>query len=97
MRTALVLVAVLMVSLAEPVLAHRIDEYLQATTISLEQERIGVEIRLTPGVEVFRAVFAKIDTDGDGSISRGRATRVRRSRSPRPVFDARFQANPTSG
>jgi hypothetical protein len=49
--------------------AHRLDEYLQATTISVEKDRVQAQIRLTPGVEVFRAVLTTIDTDADGVIS----------------------------
>lgn len=52
-----------------PASAHRLDEYLQATTISLEKECVGVRVCLTPGVDVFQAVLAEIDTDGDGVIS----------------------------
>jgi hypothetical protein len=49
--------------------AHRLDEYLQATTISLEKDRVEAQIRLTPGVAVFPFIMATIDTDGDGVIS----------------------------
>ena len=49
--------------------AHRLDEYLQATTISVEKNRVQAQIRLTPGVAVLSIVLAKIDTDGDGVIS----------------------------
>jgi hypothetical protein len=49
--------------------AHRLDEYLQATTIAVEKTRIQAQIRLVPGVAVFPAVLASIDTDGDSVIS----------------------------
>jgi hypothetical protein len=49
--------------------AHRVDEYLQATTIMVGKDRVQAEIRLTPGVEVFPAVLATIDTNRDGAIS----------------------------
>src|SRR5690348_8195960 len=49
--------------------AHRLDEYLQATTISVEKDRVQAQLRLTPGVAVFRRVFATIDADADGAIS----------------------------
>lgn len=49
--------------------AHRMDEYLQATTIDIGKSRIVLEIRLTPGVDVFSKVMAKIDADGDRLIS----------------------------
>src|SRR4051794_9415133 len=49
--------------------AHRLDEYLQATLISVEKDRVQLHIRLTPGVAVFPVVLATIDTDRDGVIS----------------------------
>jgi hypothetical protein len=51
-----------------PAFAHRLDEYLQATLISIEKDRIEAQIRLTPGVAVLPFVLAKIDTNGDGVI-----------------------------
>ena len=62
--------------------AHRLDEYLQATIISVEKDRIEAQLRLIPGVAVFPLVLASIDTDTDGVISdaeeRAYAERVRR-------------------
>jgi hypothetical protein len=52
-----------------PAFAHRLDEYLQATTLSLQKDRVEAQIRLAPGVSVFPAVIAAIDTDGDGAVS----------------------------
>ena len=49
--------------------AHRLDEYLQATTFSLEKHRVQVDIRLVPGVLVVREVLAAIDADKDGVIA----------------------------
>jgi hypothetical protein len=49
--------------------AHRLDEYLQATRISIELDRIGVEMSLTPGAAVADNVFAGIDHDHSGTIS----------------------------
>ncbi|PYR95835.1 MAG: hypothetical protein DMG12_27820, partial [Acidobacteria bacterium] len=49
--------------------AHRLDEYLQATRLSLALNRIVVEIDLTPGVDVAPMIFALINTDHDGRIS----------------------------
>ena len=48
---------------------HRLDEYLQATRIAIDMDRVGLEIDLTPGVAVAPKVLAWIDTDGDGAIS----------------------------
>lgn len=49
--------------------AHRLDEYLQATLISIETDRVQVSMRLTPGVAVAGFVLAGIDTNSDGVIS----------------------------
>ena len=49
--------------------AHRIDEYLQATILSLKTDRIDASMRLIPGVLVAPAVIAAIDTDHDGVFS----------------------------
>jgi hypothetical protein len=49
--------------------AHRLDEYLQATRISVELNRVIAEINLTPGAAVADNVFTTIDRDGDRDIS----------------------------
>lgn len=49
--------------------AHRLDEYLQATQLSVEKDRVHAQIFLTPGVAVFPVVFAGIDTDADHVLS----------------------------
>ena len=63
--------AVLAIVLAAPVPAgaHRLDEYLQATRLSLGIERVDLEIDLTAGVSVAPEVVAWIDTNSDGRIS----------------------------
>jgi hypothetical protein len=61
--------AILLLSFGMHASAHRLDEYLQATTISLEKDRVQAQIRLTPGVAVFPFVMATIDKNGDGVIS----------------------------
>ena len=55
--------------LGVPGSAHRLDEYLQATTIALAPHRVQAQIRLTPGVAVFPAVVPTIDLNRDGLIS----------------------------
>jgi hypothetical protein len=67
MRTAFA--AALMALAAGRADAHRPDEYLQATLVSLEDGRLDAGMTLTPGVAVFPFVMAAIDTDGDGAIS----------------------------
>ena len=49
--------------------AHRLDEYLQATRVSIELDRVTVEIDLTAGTSLAASVFGWIDTDGDGQLS----------------------------
>lgn len=52
-----------------PASAHRLDEYLQATTFSVDRNDLTMRLRLTPGMSVAAAVLAQIDTNGDGAIS----------------------------
>jgi len=52
--------------------AHRLDEYLQATTISLEKNHIQLQVRLAPGVAVVSSVLATINLDANGIISTAR-------------------------
>lgn len=49
--------------------AHRLDEYLQATTFSLARDHIALHLRLTPGVDVAPGLIRQIDRNGDGSLS----------------------------
>jgi hypothetical protein len=51
--------------------AHRIDEYLQATLLSVEAGRVRASMRLIPGVLVAPQVIAAIDSNGDGAFSDG--------------------------
>jgi hypothetical protein len=53
--------------------AHRLDEYLQASRLGIERDRVSVEIDLTPGVAVADKVFAWIDTDRDTRVSAAEA------------------------
>ena len=53
----------------QPTAAHRVDEYLQATRLSIDIQRVDLEIDLTAGVAVASEVFAWIDTNRDGEIS----------------------------
>ncbi len=77
----------LLIALAVPARAHQLDEYVQASKISVGKDRVTVELRLTPGVKVLSRVLAAIDPNGDGVISpdeqRAYAERVRRDLSLR--------------
>ena len=68
MRNVIACISVLLI-FSQPSAAHRLDEYLQATRLSLAADRIGLEIDLTPGVDVAPMIFALINTDHDGRIS----------------------------
>lgn len=62
-------VAIVLAALASvPLLAHRLDEYLQASRIAVEPDRVELELDLTPGVTVTPRVVAEIDRDGNGRI-----------------------------
>jgi len=52
---------------------HQLDEYLQATLVSIEPGEIRLQIHLTPGVAVAERVLALIDRDHDGVISTSEA------------------------
>lgn len=49
--------------------AHPLDEYVQASYLTLGPEGVTIDLRLTPGVEVATRVLAVIDTDRDRAIS----------------------------
>jgi hypothetical protein len=55
--------------LPAPAFAHRLDEYLEATILSVDSSRVGGTMRLVPGVAVASTVIAGIDTNYDGTIS----------------------------
>ena len=56
-------------ALAPPAGAHRLDELLQATRVSIDADRISVEIDLTPGASLADHLFATVDSDHDGEVS----------------------------
>ncbi|GAA4488002.1 hypothetical protein [Gluconacetobacter asukensis] len=61
--------AIALIATGSPAQAHRLDEYLQATTINLARDRITLHLRLTPGVDVADRVIRDIDRDGNGRLS----------------------------
>src|SRR5580700_3358159 len=70
-RKTAVLIAACILVLGKAVFAHRIDEYLQATILSLEGNRVQASMRLIPGILVSPSVIANIDSNGDGAFSEG--------------------------
>jgi hydrogenase/urease accessory protein HupE len=63
------LLVVLLLGFAAPAQAHRLDEYLQQTIVSIDQRQVVLKLYLTAGVNVAPAVLAQIDTDRDGVFS----------------------------
>lgn len=59
----------LLLLLATDALAHRLDEYLQATRVAVATNRIDLAIDLTPGVAVADQVLICIDKNRDGRAS----------------------------
>lgn len=49
--------------------AHQLDEYLQATRVSLSRNRVVLEIDLIPGATIAPDVIARLDRDRDNAIS----------------------------
>ena len=60
-------------------LAHRLDEYLQATLVTIEPAEVRLQINLTPGVAVAQQVLPLIDRDRDSVISTNEATAYAKS------------------
>lgn len=69
MKVRLVSATTIALLLVLPLSAHRLDEYLQATIISISADRANFSMRLVPGVAVYPAVLALIDTNHDGVIA----------------------------
>lgn len=68
MKTALAVVVAIL-SIGARATAHRLDEYLQATLITVDKDRVQAQLRLIPGVAVVPFVLSLIDTNADGVIS----------------------------
>ena len=49
--------------------AHRRDELLQAARIGIGEQRVQLELSLTPGIAVADAIIGEIDRNGDGALS----------------------------
>ena len=59
----------LTLAVAPHVMAHRLDEYLQATRVLVSTNSVELSFELTPGVAVANQVLAVIDKNHDGQIS----------------------------
>src|SRR5579862_2598883 len=62
------------IAFSSTALAHRLDEYLQATLVTIDPVEIRFQINLTPGVEVADEVLDQVDRDHDGVISTNEAS-----------------------
>ncbi len=71
MRPIVWLGGVLMLALAvaPAARAHRLDEYLQATFISVAPAEVRLELCLTPGANLSTNLLGRIDLDHDGRLS----------------------------
>src|SRR5262245_16817348 len=49
--------------------AHRLDELLQAARLSVEPDRVTLELDLTPGIALADDVVRDIDSNRDGELS----------------------------
>jgi hypothetical protein len=69
MKKYLVIAIVVLLSIPTTAFSHRIDEYLEATILSVGANHVDGSMRLVPGVAVSSIVITTIDTDGNGLIS----------------------------
>jgi hypothetical protein len=73
MTTSSRLLALALLVFPGSVLAHRLEDNLQATLVCIEPAAIRLKINLTPGASVSKLMVALIDGDGDGVISKKEA------------------------
>jgi hypothetical protein len=69
MKLRLIAAVAILLSASGVASAHRLDEYLQATLLSMEKNQVQASMRLIPGVAVASSVIASIDSNGDGVLS----------------------------
>ena len=69
MKRKLIAVAASLLLFGRIASAHRIDEYLQATILTVEKDHVQASMRLIPGIAVSSSVMASIDSNGDGVLS----------------------------
>lgn len=68
-RKVFAVIALSFLLLGKPAWAHRIDEYLQATILSLDANRADASMRLIPGVLSAPSIIGLIDSNHDGVFS----------------------------
>ncbi len=68
MKSLWAAVAVLLAAGGEAA-AHRLDEYLQATRVSVARDHVSLEVDLTPGVSIAPSVIESLDADADHAIA----------------------------
>jgi hypothetical protein len=69
MKLKLIAATALLLCLVRVASAHRLDEYLQATILSVDKDHVQASMRMIPGVAVSASVIAGIDSNGDGILS----------------------------
>jgi hydrogenase/urease accessory protein HupE len=69
MRTGLIIFSLLFFFAANTASAHRLNEYLQATTISIVKDSVRMHLRLTAGTDIAPRIIKLIDTNSDGIFS----------------------------
>src|SRR4051794_5600022 len=52
-----------------PSFAHRLDELFQAARVTIESERVVIDLDLTPGMQAAPQLIDLLDADGDGDLS----------------------------
>jgi hypothetical protein len=64
----LLLVGAAALMLPAGVQAHRLDEVLQTTRISIGVNQIDLDVAISPGIETAAAVLSAVDVNGNGAI-----------------------------
>lgn len=65
----LLLTVLSLIGVIETTLAHRLDECLQATRVTVSTNHIALAIDVTPGVAVVNQFLPALDRNNDGSVS----------------------------
>lgn len=61
-------------ALAAPLSAHRTEGLLQASLVEVLPAQVGVEVTLTPGIDIAPKIIALLDANGDGEFSGAEST-----------------------